>query len=158
MFDKARQNDFFLFSPLVIKSIIKKQTHCDIPTQQTAQRILSSILNLVFLVDDSSSLPLPLRHPTLIQKYSSGAQFLSQLKDIDSFDYQVDNNTKVDLRNYQKEGIKWLAFLTKYNFNGALCDDMGLGKTIQTLTVLQNEIQKCILKGKPIKKSLIICP
>ena len=47
-----------------------------------------------------------------------------------------------ELRPYQIEGIKWLAFLTKYRLHGALCDDMGLGKTIQTLAILQSEIMK----------------
>src|SRR6185437_11677799 len=40
------------------------------------------------------------------------------------------------LREYQKEGFNWLAFLREYGLSGILADDMGLGKTIQALTLL----------------------
>jgi SNF2 family DNA or RNA helicase len=41
------------------------------------------------------------------------------------------------LRQYQREGIGWLAFLRWFGMGGILADDMGLGKTIQVLAVLQ---------------------
>lgn len=76
-----------------------------------------------------------------------------------NFDYEIRGKVLADLRPYQLEGIKWLAFLAKYNLHGALCDDMGLGKTLQTLVVLQSEIAK-IIEKKPKHKPvcLIICP
>lgn len=40
------------------------------------------------------------------------------------------------LRNYQKEGVKWINYLYDNNFGGCLADDMGLGKTLQTITML----------------------
>ncbi|MBQ9357769.1 MAG: DEAD/DEAH box helicase family protein [Prevotella sp.] len=40
------------------------------------------------------------------------------------------------LRNYQKEGVKWINYLYENNFGGCLADDMGLGKTLQTITML----------------------
>ena len=40
------------------------------------------------------------------------------------------------LRNYQKEGVKWISYLYDNNFGGCLADDMGLGKTLQTITML----------------------
>ena len=40
------------------------------------------------------------------------------------------------LRNYQKEGVKWLRYLYDNNLGGCLADDMGLGKTLQTISVL----------------------
>ena len=40
------------------------------------------------------------------------------------------------LRNYQKEGVKWINYLYEHNFGGCLADDMGLGKTLQTITML----------------------
>jgi TATA-binding protein-associated factor len=40
------------------------------------------------------------------------------------------------------EGISWMATLSSYNLNFALCDDMGLGKTVQTLCLLLNESKK----------------
>ena len=43
---------------------------------------------------------------------------------------------KAKLRNYQKEGVKWINYLYDNNFGGCLADDMGLGKTLQTITML----------------------
>ena len=40
------------------------------------------------------------------------------------------------LRNYQKEGVKWIQYLYDNNFGGCLADDMGLGKTLQAITML----------------------
>jgi superfamily II DNA or RNA helicase len=49
------------------------------------------------------------------------------------------------LREYQREGVNWLAFLREAGLGGVLADDMGLGKTLQAL---------CVLHGK----SLVVCP
>ncbi len=40
------------------------------------------------------------------------------------------------LRPYQEEGFRFLAFLSHNRFGGILADDMGLGKTLQALTWL----------------------
>ena len=40
------------------------------------------------------------------------------------------------LREYQLEGFRWLARLSRWGVGGVLADDMGLGKTVQTLGVL----------------------
>lgn len=40
------------------------------------------------------------------------------------------------LRDYQKEGYHWLAFLYEHRLGGCLADDMGLGKTIQAIAFL----------------------
>ncbi len=42
-----------------------------------------------------------------------------------------------ELRDYQVEGLKWLAYLQNNKLGGCLADDMGLGKTLQTLALLQ---------------------
>lgn len=47
-----------------------------------------------------------------------------------------------DLRDYQKEGVKWLSMLDKYGFGGILADDMGLGKTLQTIAFLSSRLTK----------------
>ena len=43
---------------------------------------------------------------------------------------------EVTLRDYQKDGIRWLKYLYDNNFGGCLADDMGLGKTVQTISLL----------------------
>lgn len=37
---------------------------------------------------------------------------------------------KVELRDYQLKGVKWLASLWGNGLNGILADQMGLGKTV----------------------------
>lgn len=59
--------------------------------------------------------------------------------------FQFPDDLTVELREYQKEGIRWLSFLRESGMGALLADDMGLGKTLQTI---------CALKGK----TLIICP
>lgn len=51
-------------------------------------------------------------------------------------------SASIKLRDYQREGINWIAQLGLYNLNCALCDDMGLGKTLQSLCVVLNESEK----------------
>lgn len=46
------------------------------------------------------------------------------------------NGLKAKLRDYQKEGVKWLLYLCENNMGGCLADDMGLGKTVQTIALL----------------------
>jgi superfamily II DNA or RNA helicase len=41
------------------------------------------------------------------------------------------------LRDYQSDGLGWLAFLRWFGMGGIMADDMGLGKTIQVLAMLQ---------------------
>jgi SNF2 family DNA or RNA helicase len=49
---------------------------------------------------------------------------------------RVPKGLRADLRDYQKEGYRWLARLSAWGAGGVLADDMGLGKTIQSLGVL----------------------
>jgi superfamily II DNA or RNA helicase len=41
------------------------------------------------------------------------------------------------LRDYQRDGVRWLAFLRQAGLGGLLADDMGLGKTLQALCAVQ---------------------
>lgn len=43
---------------------------------------------------------------------------------------------KAELRHYQLQGFRWLAFLWQAELGGILADDMGLGKTLQTLALV----------------------
>ncbi len=55
------------------------------------------------------------------------------------------------LRDYQKQGVRWMARLRAQGCHGLLADEMGLGKTLQVLTLLKH----FPLDGKD---SLIVCP
>ncbi len=46
------------------------------------------------------------------------------------------------LRDYQKQGVKWLDYLHENKLGGCLADDMGLGKTLQTIAQLSSVYPK----------------
>jgi len=46
------------------------------------------------------------------------------------------NGLQADLREYQRHGYEWLAFLYEHRFGACLADDMGLGKTVQAIALL----------------------
>jgi SNF2 family DNA or RNA helicase len=56
------------------------------------------------------------------------------------------------LRDYQCEGLGWMAFLREFGFGGCLADDMGVGKTAQVLATL--EARRAEGKGP----SLVVAP
>ncbi|GAA1733108.1 DEAD/DEAH box helicase [Isoptericola hypogeus] len=48
----------------------------------------------------------------------------------------VPSGVRATLRDYQRQGFEWLAFLWGHGLGGILADDMGLGKTLETLMFL----------------------
>ena len=55
------------------------------------------------------------------------------------------------LRNYQAQGVRWMANLRARGCHGLLADEMGLGKTLQVLTLLH-------FYPFESQDSLIVCP
>jgi len=55
------------------------------------------------------------------------------------------------LRDYQREGLGWFAFLERFGFGGCLADDMGLGKTVQVLALL--EARRAARQPPPSRKA-----
>jgi len=53
------------------------------------------------------------------------------------------------LRNYQREGYSWLAFLYEHRFGACLADDMGLGKTIQAIALIAGLAEGMIAPDLP---------
>ena len=77
----------------------------------------------------------------LLQQRLEGEVFEHHRKFYEGFNQLSSKRLKTDgvnatLRNYQKEGVKWLNYLYENNKGGCLADDMGLGKTLQTITML----------------------
>ena len=62
------------------------------------------------------------------------------------------------LRQYQREGLGWLAFLEGTGLGGCLADDMGLGKTIQVLAMLVRRQAIVRERGIPHRPSLVVVP
>ncbi len=65
---------------------------------------------------------------------------------------EIPEEIRAKLRNYQKEGVRWLERLRSMYLNGILADDMGLGKTLQAIVALAQAMQK---KGG---QALVVCP
>jgi superfamily II DNA or RNA helicase len=64
-------------------------------------------------------------------------QQVQGLLSIDSLDpTPVPATLAAQLRPYQVDGFRWLAFLWQFRLGGILADDMGLGKTIQSLALI----------------------
>ncbi len=57
-----------------------------------------------------------------------------------------------ELRDYQKQGYKWIRYLHQHCLGGCLADDMGLGKTVQAITMLAD------IYPEEKKASLILMP
>ena len=51
-------------------------------------------------------------------------------------DFDPGESLKASLRDYQRDGVRWLWWLYSLGLGGVLADDMGLGKTIQVLALL----------------------
>ncbi len=51
-------------------------------------------------------------------------------------DFDPEEGLHARLRPYQRDGVRWLRFLTRLGLGACLADDMGLGKTIQTIALL----------------------
>ena len=120
----------------------------------------ASVVKLMPL-EESSTDPIDMP-PTLMETRKTKRKFIRQLLDpqqLDDFDIPVKMN--VDLRQYQKQGVNWLAFLNKYGLHGILCDDMGLGKTLQTICMLSSDHHLNDQISKETNEpmiSLIVCP
>ena len=62
----------------------------------------------------------------------------------------IPSTLQAELRDYQREGFKWMVRLSEWGAGACLADDMGLGKTVQTITFLLYKAAK--------GPSLVVCP
>lgn len=67
-----------------------------------------------------------------------GIKFLHDLRNYKNINYPIDKELNKVLRDYQKEGDRWLFNLAYYRMGGILADDMGLGKTLEIITLLKS--------------------
>ncbi|PNR96270.1 DEAD/DEAH box helicase [Petrotoga sp. 9PWA.NaAc.5.4] len=79
-------------------------------------------------------------------------KFLEELRKISPV--RLPTTLNAELRNYQKEGFRWLYTNLKKGFNVCIADDMGLGKTVQVISVILKMKEEKAL-GEPV---LVICP
>ncbi len=63
-------------------------------------------------------------------------EWLERRDEVVSRTFNLPQELKADLRQYQQEGYQWLCRLTELGFGACLADDMGLGKTVQIIALL----------------------
>ncbi len=66
-------------------------------------------------------------------------ELVQNIREPGDIDYDMPEQLKGILRDYQSFGFKWLKTLSAYGMGGILADDMGLGKTLQVLTFILSE-------------------
>lgn len=91
------------------------------------------------------------RHAELSKAIKRSVKALKKPKPV-----QIPKGMKTELRPYQIEGFKFLAYLSQNNFGGVLADDMGLGKTLQCLTWL-TWLKHRQPEDEPFQ-CLVVCP
>jgi len=63
-------------------------------------------------------------------------KMVKNFKTVSDADFVEPETLSHVMRNYQKNGFKWMKLLGMSQFGGILADDMGLGKTLQAIAVL----------------------
>lgn len=80
-------------------------------------------------------------------------EFIANFKKYKDSEIKFDKNDEKILRDYQKDGVKWLNTIYKCDLGGILADEMGLGKSIQTIMFIKE-----VLKEKGNAKIMIVVP
>ena len=80
-------------------------------------------------------------------------EFITNFKKYKDSEIKFDKNDEKILRDYQKDGVKWLNTIYKCDLGGILADEMGLGKSIQTIMFIKE-----VLKEKENAKIMIVVP
>ena len=85
----------------------------------------------------------------VVEKQSARwAEAVQGLLDLSSVEPpEVPAGFDAQLRPYQLDGFRWLAFLWQHHLGGVLADDMGLGKTVQALALISHAREAGPLPG-----------
>lgn len=83
-----------------------------------------------------------------VEKNREFKAVVRNMKTIEDSDYEIPSSLKKVMREYQKNGFRWLKTLREYGFGGILADDMGLGKTLQVISLLLAEKQEAENRGR----------
>lgn len=153
--------------PYVLFLIVPMLGRMSDPDESVRLLATSTFAALVKMVPLEAGIPDPPGFsPELLAKRDEERKFLAQLLDGSRAEqYQLPIEIKADLRQYQKDGVSWLAFLAKYQLHGILCDDMGLGKSLQTICIVGSKHHERAQRHKATGSvdsahlpSLIVCP
>lgn len=76
------------------------------------------------------------RYQDLIKSNELLDKFSNDLINYRNYDVSPNHDIDILLRDYQRDGFKWLRVLSEYNLGGILADDMGLGKTLEIISLI----------------------
>ncbi len=93
-----------------------------------------------------------------VEKNREFKSMIRSMKTIEDSDYEVPVTLKKVMREYQKDGFRWMKTLLDHGFGGILADDMGLGKTLQVISVLLSERAEQQASLREERPFLVICP
>jgi len=82
--------------------------------------------------------------------YVKGSEFSKLINDAKNIKVNIPKNIEKVLRNYQKDGVKWMSELSFLGLGGILADDMGLGKTLEVIAF--------VMSSSINKPSLVVAP
>jgi len=125
----------FLYSPLTKNKDLA--SGLDLPIEQSLQLLDTVEVSDAFKLEESFR------------------QFLDHLHHPGKLKFDVPTSLEPVLKEYQKQGFKWMKTLAFYGFGGILADDMGLGKTVQSIAYISS-VQSDIRKN--IQPVLVVCP
>lgn len=63
-------------------------------------------------------------------------KFIAKVHAADEVKFSFPKGLQAELRDYQREGVRWMARLASWGAGACLADDMGLGKTLQAITLM----------------------
>ncbi|WVO17696.1 hypothetical protein L204_105394 [Cryptococcus depauperatus] len=153
--------------PYVLFLIVPILGRMSDPDENVRLLSTSTFASLIKMVPLESGLPDPPGFAAeLLAKRDEERKFLMQLLDGNKAEqYQIPVEIKAELRQYQKDGVSWLAFLAKYQLHGILCDDMGLGKSLQSICIIASKHHERAERYKATSSvdaahlpSIILCP
>lgn len=110
--------------PYVLFLIVPILGRMSDPDEHVRLLSTSTFASLVKMVPLEAGIPDPPGFSAdLLAKRDNERKFLMQLLDGSKAEqYQIPVEVKAELRQYQKDGVSWLAFLAKYQLHGILCD------------------------------------
>jgi TATA-binding protein-associated factor len=152
--------DILPFIVFFVVPLLKRMSDQDLATRELASYCFGLVIKILPLERSAKSVP------GFEEARERERKFIDQLLDnskVEPFELPIHINA--ELRQYQKDGISWMAFLNKYNLHGILCDDMGLGKTLQTICMVASDIELRKRQFAETKNtefihmpSLVVCP
>jgi SNF2 family DNA or RNA helicase len=150
----------------VIAAVFRNRNYLKLENSEHVRLPVATLLSVLKQIGQSKETTRPLyqalpiahvleTHGIEIEADEGFKEFIYKLRNFKELEpIPVPDSFQGSLREYQKEGFNWLAFLREYGLAGILADDMGLGKTIQALALLLFHH-----KGhKDRKPSLVVAP